>query len=118
MVTDYVASLKVTDITYVLNTPTFTGGNYIFDEQPFCGYTETVALTNLPVFVTHNLATSDFTVPATNDLSLIGSYVVNIKSSISVPTDWTQSSFLIFFADYDFTVYIEPCVVNDYVATL
>ena len=87
--TDYVASLKVTDITYVLNAPTLTGGNYVFDEQPFCGYIETVTLTNLPVFVTHNVATSDFTVPEINDLSLIGSYTVNIKSSISVPTDWT-----------------------------
>ena len=87
--TDYVASLQVIDITYVLNTPTLTDGNYVFDEVPFCGYAETVTLTNLPVFVTHNLATSDFTVPETNDLSLIGSYIVNIKSSISVPTDWT-----------------------------
>ena len=82
VVTDYVASLQVIEIRYALNTPALTDGNYVFDEVPFCGYTETVTLTNLPVFVMHNLAASDFTVPKTNDPSLVGSYVVNIKSSI------------------------------------
>ena len=46
IVTDYIASLQVTEIRYVLNSPTLTDGHYIFDEVPFCGYPETVSFTN------------------------------------------------------------------------
>ena len=60
-------------------------GAYKFDQDPFCNYPETVTLTNLPNFVTHNKLTSDFTIPKTNDLSLIGKYFVTIKSEICVP---------------------------------
>jgi len=63
VVTDYVDTQQVTEILYVLGTPDLTEGSYIFDELPFCGYPETVTLTNLPAFVTHNAGTSDFTVP-------------------------------------------------------
>jgi hypothetical protein len=87
IVTSYVNTLQVTEIIYVLGTPELTDGNYIFDELPFCGYLETVTLTNLPAFVTHNAGTSDFTVPLNGDLSLIGEYTVNIDSSICVPID-------------------------------
>lgn len=82
VVTDYVASLQVIEIRYALNTPTLTDGSYVFDEQPFCGYAETVTFMNLPALVTHNLATSDFTIQKTNDPSIVGFYIVNIKSSI------------------------------------
>ena len=57
-------------------------GKYIFTEDPVCQYPETVTLTNLPSFVEHNESTSDFSIPHNADLSLIGSYVVTIKSEI------------------------------------
>jgi hypothetical protein len=91
---------------------------YIFDESPACNYPETVTLTDLPTFVTHNAPTTeDFTVPVNSDLSLIGSYVVTIRSEISVPDDYTQSTFTLKFVEYEFLVLIEPCLVTSYDAT-
>lgn len=63
IVTDYIDSLRVIEIRYALGEPSLQDGDYIFDEVPFCGYPETVTLMNLPAFVTHNGAGSDFTVP-------------------------------------------------------
>lgn len=65
LLTDYVATTKVTEIRYQLNSPTLTDGYYQFDEVPVCGYPEVVTFTNYaPVasFMTHNVATSDFTI--------------------------------------------------------
>ena len=57
-----------------------TDGFYEFDEDPVCNYPETVTLTNLPNFVIHNEESSDFTIPQTGDLSLLGQYTVTIRS--------------------------------------
>ena len=93
-------------------------GPYIFEEDPACGYKETVTLTDLPTFVIHNGPSSDdFTVPQTNDLNLIGSYTVTIRSEICVPDDHTQASCTPMFAEYEFTVLMEPCLVSTYKAT-
>ena len=70
------------EIRYELGTPDLQEGAYIFDEVPFCGYPEFVTLTNLPLFVTHNEPSSDFTIPQNGNLSLIGEYTVNIMSEI------------------------------------
>ena len=106
------------EIRYALGTPNLTGGRYVFDELPFCGYSETVTLAGLPSFVTHNVATSDFTVPLKGDLSLIGEYVVNIKSSICVPNDYTKSLCTTMTVNYNFKVIVEACIVTSFKDTL
>ena len=117
-ITDYVETLKVVEIRYALGERALQDGPYTFDEKPFCGYPETVTLTNLPGFVTHNGASSDFTVPQNGDLSLIGEYTVNIRSEVQVPDDHTQSTFTSFEVNYDFLVVIDPCVIDAYVASI
>ena len=75
-------------------------------------------MTNLPLFVTHNSpASDDFTVPQNNDLALIGFYVVSIRSEISVPDDYSKTTFTTMSAEHTFTVFIEPCLVDTYEAT-
>ena len=90
---------------------------YVFDENPVCNYPETVTFTDLPTFVTHNAPTSDdFTIPVNNDLSLLGSYTVRIRSEINVPDDHTKATFTTWSDEYDFVVYMQPCIVNNYEA--
>ena len=113
IVNTYDEIIKVPDITYYIGATGLNNiGNYSFDESPICNYEETVTLTGLPSFVTHNEASSDFTLPQTNDLALIGSYPVTIRSEISVPTDYTKSSFNTLFAEYSFTIFVKPCQVT------
>ena len=65
----------------------------------------------------HNGPSSDdFTVPQTNDFTLIGSYTVTIRSEICVPDDHTQASCTPMFAEYKFVVLMEPCVVMAFMA--
>ena len=78
----YVDTVTVGVINYNIGTPTMTDGPYEFQQTPMCGYTETVTLTNLPSFADHNTASADFTIPASSVLSLIGEYIVTIKSVI------------------------------------
>ena len=116
---DYVATAWVVDLHYNIGATALTSGNYEFDEQPLsCGYPETVTLTNLPAFVTHNVSTFDFTIPKTSDLNIVGEYIVNIKSHISVPDNYLKSSFTIHEFNYDFKILIEPCIVNSYSKTV
>ena len=84
IVNTYKATLEVADISYNIGTSELTNVSpYVFDENPFCNYPETVTLSNLPIFVTHNAPTlDDFTVPYNDDLAIIGSYVVTIGSEI------------------------------------
>ena len=119
IVNTYLATLEVADISYNIGASELANVSpYIFDEDPVCGYPETVTLTDLPVFVTHNgPASDDFTVPFNNDLALIGSYVVTIRSEISIPDDYTKTSFTTINAEHKFTVFIEPCLVSKYEAT-
>ena len=72
---------------------------------------------NLPDFVTHNVGTSDFTIPQNVDLSLIGSYTVTIRSEIQVPDDYTLTSYTTMFVEYDFEILIQPCLVTTYIDT-
>ena len=90
LVNTYKAAQVITIISYNVGAPSMTSSQYTFDESPPCQYPETVTLTNLPSFVTHNLATSDFTIPQTFDLSLIGEYKVHIRSEISIPNGFTK----------------------------
>ena len=80
----YTATLEAADISYNIGgTALDNVSPYVFDENPVCNYPETVTLTGLPAFVTHNAPTTDdFSVPYSNDLALIGSYPVTIRSEI------------------------------------
>ena len=95
IINTYTATLEAADIIYNIGAPDLLNVSpYVFDEDPVCNYSETVTLTGLPAFVTHNAQTSDdFTLPQNDDLSLIGSYTVTIRSEIQVPTDHTQTVF-------------------------
>ena len=79
-----------------------------------CNYPETVTLTDMPSWVTHNTVSDDFTIPLNTDLSLIGEHVVTIKSEIFVPTDYTNSDFTTMTVEYPFSIYIEPCIITDF----
>lgn len=68
--------------------------------------------------MTHNEVDSDFTIPSFNDLTSMGEYTITIRSEISVPTDYTQTTFTQMFVEYDFIVIIEPCIVDSYEDTL
>lgn len=77
-------------------------------------YPETLTVTNVPTFATHNLATADFTVNQFTDLSKLGEYLVHIKSQISVPKDYTKTTFTIMNVEYDFPIRVQPCLVTTY----
>ena len=65
----------------MIGDPAVNGGNYYFAEA--CGYPPTVTMSGLPIFVVHNEATRDFTITFTDDISLEGSYSIEITSTIS-----------------------------------
>ena len=71
----------------------------------------------MPDFINHNEDTSDFDLPATSDLDLIGEYTVTIRSEIEVPDDPSGTTTTTMFVEYDFTIFVEPCIVNTYTAT-
>ena len=116
LVGTYEATTPVTKIVYNVNQADLTDGRYVFDEDPSCGYAETVTITNLPDFAIHNEGTSDFTIPKNGDLDLIGEYTVTIRSEIQVPTDHTQTTFTTMVVEYDFVIQVEECFVDRYFA--
>ena len=117
LVNSYVATTTVTEILYNIGAPSKTDGRYGFDEAPVCNYPEKVTVTNLPVFAKHNPATSDFTVPQTTDLTLLGEYIVTLRSEICVPNDHTKAACKTMFVEYDFRILVGPCIVNTYTDT-
>jgi len=118
-VSTYTAGQKVGDISYNIGANELLNvGEYAFNEDPSCGYPETVTITGLPEFINHNEDTSDFDLPTTSDLDLIGEYTVTIRSEIEVPDDPSGTTTTTMFVEYDFTIFIEPCIVNTYTATL
>jgi len=92
-------------------------GAYSFDEDTNCNYPETVTVTNLPAFATHNPATADFTIDYLEDLNLVGEYVVTIRSEICVPDDYTGATCTLMAGEYQFSIFIEPCSVTTYIDT-
>ena len=61
-VTTYTRDVVVGDINYNVGAASLTTGSYTFGEDPICDYPETVTVTNLPAFASHNSGTADFTV--------------------------------------------------------
>lgn len=92
-VDSFAESLKPAMIEYRVGQASLTGGNYVFVQTPACGYQQTVTVSNLPVFMTHNAVSADFTVPLTNDQKLIGEYKVTIKAQVQIPEDHLQTTF-------------------------
>ena len=92
-------------------------GKYSFDEGKVCNYAETVTLVGLPAFVTHNEASSDFSIPMVTDENLIGSYTITIRSEIQIPEDYTGTTFKTMSDEYDFIIFVDPCRVTSYVAS-
>ena len=68
----------------------------------------------MPAWAQHNEDTSDFTIPQTSDLSLIGEYEVTIKSEILVPKDYTKAEYEPRTVEYTFSILIEPCIVSEF----
>lgn len=101
-VTDYSHTLKAGPIYHRINQSSKTDGSYSFGETPACGYPETVTVTGLPSFVTHNEASSDFTLDQIDDLNLSGEYLVTIRSEICVPDDHTLATCTTMFDEYQF----------------
>ena len=55
IVNTYTDTQQVGNISYNIGAPSMLDiGKYIFDEDPVCNYPETVTLTNLPTFITHD----------------------------------------------------------------
>ena len=104
-------------ISQHVGDPAKTDGAYSFMQIPSCGYEETVTIVNLPDFVTHNEGTSDFTVEEVTELSLMGRYVVGVRSEICVPDDYTQATCTVMAFEYDLEILIEPCIVDTFTAT-
>ena len=114
LVNTYVSTLDAGPITYRVGDPTLTDGPYIFTEDPVCNYPETVTLTDLPYWAQHNLGDSDFTIPSTGDLTIIGEHIVTIKGEILVPTDYTSTTLTPMTVEYPFSIFVEPCVITDF----
>ena len=109
--TTYQASQVLTSFTYHIGSADAISGQYSFDEDKPCGYEETVTIEGLPDFISHNAASSDFTIATNSDLGLIGSYTVTVKSQIVIPDGASPQ---ILSDDFTFTVLVEPCLVETF----
>ena len=110
LITTYAAAPIPGPIYYTIGDPGITDGTYIFNESPVCNYPETVTISpTLPFWISHSLASSDFTIPQTADLSLIGEHTFTIRSEIQVPDDFTGDTTTMMFDEDTLVVRIEPC---------
>ena len=95
----YTADATITEIAYNVGAPTLKSPIYSFVEDPACFYPETVTLTGLPDFVTHNEDSKDFTIERVSDMSLEGTYQAQITSKISMPTSAVDPTPIIMTTD-------------------
>lgn len=109
----YTTVTTVDDITMSVIDPAVTSTSYEFIQTPVCGYPEVVTLTGLPSFVTHNVATRDFTIAPSDD-SHIGIFTVDVVCKISVPDNPEKSSFTEYTQTDSFTITIEPCMPTSF----
>ena len=100
IVDTYEASLKVIEILYNVGLPEKNDGNYEFAQSPNCKYPQSVTVSNLPSWATHNEAAQDFSISSIADLSMIGQYTVDMHSEIQIPDDATQATFTTMTVDY------------------
>lgn len=86
-VLSFTASPAVTDVYYTVGQATAQSGNYGFVQDPACGYAETLTVTGVPAYATHNQGTKDFTVPQIFTNDGVGAYTVTVRNEIEVPDD-------------------------------
>ena len=67
--------------------------------------------------VQHQEAERNFVVMQQNDNQNVGMYTITISSEISVPDDATKTSYTPYTVSYDFTIVIQPCAVNNFIAS-
>ena len=101
-------------MTYRIGNPAQRGGNYEYFISGSCqNYAQTIALTGLPEFVTHNEESQDFTIEYTEDVTLAGIYEVTISSIILIPDFPVQTTYTAVTHNYDFIIDVQdPCVLT------
>ena len=108
--TELSSSAIMPDITFYIGDSTITEGTYGFEDLPNnCGNEQTVTISGLPSFVTHDPINRVFTIPSNTDDTKIGAYTVTITSKISVRNDISSTSETEFAQSQTFVIYIEPC---------
>ena len=61
-VTEFKESIVVDKIESFVGNSAITEGNYEFTQGDVCNYPQTITVTNLPPFATHNEVSRDFTI--------------------------------------------------------
>ena len=102
---------------YTVGQPSITSEINAFVQNPKCGYPETLSITEVPWFVSHDKSSFSFTVPYMSVNDSVGAYSVRIRNSISVPNDATKVSSTPYEVDYTLKIYISPCAVKSYTQT-
>ena len=97
--------------------PNVVTDQYEFIQNPDCQYVVSITANVVPTHINHDPTGQDFTVPATSDLSLIGSYPITVRAELSFPSDHTKTSTTVIDNQFDFTVFLTPCTITDYVDT-
>ena len=69
-------------------------------------YPETVTVTGLPSFMTHDIQNARFTLPSTSNLELIGKYTFTLRSEIKTPNDYTMKTSKVILKEEIVTVYV------------
>lgn len=110
-------TVPIPDHTYVLGDPRLTTSSYEFEQVPDCQYI--INYSESPGFahVEYREPRRDFRVSKTIDLSLIGSYDITVNAEVTHFTDSSKSDTVTVLTPMTFTLFIEPCVVTDYVDT-
>ena len=94
-----------------------TSNTYSFQASAQCNSDAlTISVTNLPNFMIHNKASSDFTINRVDNTNLIGTYTVSITCSLQVIDDPFLNTFSEISHEYDFTVEVlDPCEASEIV---
>ena len=112
-VDNYEATGAMQDIIYRIPEASITKGTYTFEDLPNrCGYDQTTTVAGVPFWAVHDGTKREFIVPQTSDITRVGAYPVTIESSIEVWDDYTKTGFTTHTTNSDFTIYIEPCLVD------
>ena len=111
----YEVDVEPEPLEFMIGGQSVTGGNYNFAEiLSSCGYPQEVTLQGLPDFVTHNEESQDFTIESVDDVSLAGTYRIQITSTIKAPTSATDPTLIIVTASTEFELeLIDPCQVTE-----
>ena len=113
----YTASTASGSMIYKIGELAMTR-QYSFDESPFaCDYVETLTVTNLPAFMTHDEGLGEFTILETNDYSLVGLYTVTVLSEIQVPSNAEQTVFTTKFDTFEITIEVQ-CSITSFTDTV